>query len=100
MATALSAVAAAKMDLRPVNQRALRRYQEFWKSLVLLDVAMGEVEKLIAAASDHRDKVTCSYRVPDADELMKAAKKAGRSLQVMVTASKRWEAELISREWK
>ncbi|GAA5159824.1 hypothetical protein GCM10023321_43790 [Pseudonocardia eucalypti] len=99
MATALSTVAAAKMNLRPVNQRALRKYQEFWKSLVLLDVAMGDIEKLINEAADHKATVA-SYRIPDAEELMKAAKKAGRSLQIMVTASKKWEAELVSREWK
>ena len=29
-----------------------------------------------------------------------AAKKAGRALEVMSKAAKRWEAELISREWR
>jgi hypothetical protein len=99
MATALSAVTAAKMNLRPVNQRALRRYQQFWQSLVTLDVAMGEVEKLINSLADH-DDATVSYRIPDAEELSKAARKAGRSLQIMVTASKKWEADLVSREWR
>ena len=29
-----------------------------------------------------------------------AAKKAGRSLEIMSKSAKRWEAELISREWR
>jgi hypothetical protein len=32
---------------------------------------------------------------------MKAsAKKAGRALEIMAKSAKRWEAELISREWR
>jgi hypothetical protein len=97
--TALAAVAAAKVNLRAVNHRALARYQQFWQSLVMLDVTLGEIEKLIATAWDD-DKAKCSARVPDVEELTLAVKRVSRSFQVMHTATKRWEAELISREWR
>jgi hypothetical protein len=99
MATAMSAVAAAKMNLRPVNRSALRRYQQFWNSLVVLDAAMGGVAQLMARA-DGASTVRYSYRVPAVEEVLLAAVKVSRSIEAMIGESKKWEAELVSREWQ
>jgi hypothetical protein len=98
MATAMSGVAAAKMNLRPVNKSALRRYQQFWRSLVMLDASLAGVAMLIARAEDYRSER--SYRVPDAEELGQAVVKVERAVQQMISESKRWEAELVSRDWR
>ena len=98
MATAMSAVAAAKMNFRPVNQSALRRYQNFWNSLVVLDMALSGMGQLLARVGESTTKH--SYRVPDVEELVVAALRVHRSMQTMVSESKKWEAELVSREWR
>jgi hypothetical protein len=98
MATAVSTVAAAKMNLRPVNHSALRRYQQFWNSLVRLEAALGDMERLIARAGDSKAKH--SYRVPDATELNRVLKQVKGALQLMINESRKWEAELVSREWR
>ena len=39
------------------------------------------------------------WSVASPEELRAAAKKAGRSLRIIATSAKRWEADLISRDW-
>ena len=40
------------------------------------------------------------WSTPTPEEMKAAAKKAGRSLEIMSKTAKRWEAELVSREWR
>lgn len=88
-------------NLRPVNRRALRKYGEFWRALVLVGNALTDAERVAAAAVDHHHgdrSAHCSSPTPE--ELRAAAKKAGDALHVMSSAARKWEAELISREWR
>ncbi|WP_339122881.1 hypothetical protein [Pseudonocardia sp. D17] len=91
-------------NLKPINRRALRRYGEFWRALALVGNALAEAEQLAAKASDAQsagtEKQTAHWSAPTPDELRAAAKKAGRALHTMSSAAKKWEAELVSREWR
>jgi hypothetical protein len=91
-------------NLKPVNRRALRRYGEFWRALNQLGNALAEAEQLAAKAADAqpagRDRTTAHWSAPTPEELRAAAKKAGRALHTMSAAAKKWEAELVSREWR
>ncbi|MEV1291513.1 hypothetical protein [Pseudonocardia sp. NPDC049635] len=100
--------------LPKVNRRALRKYGEFWRALQL--VGDAEAEKLTAKTRDAERRgerknakgvsakagVTARHAWSRAsgEEMSAAAKKAHRSLQVMSASAKRWEAELVSREWR
>jgi hypothetical protein len=92
---------AQRVNIAPVNRRALRKYGEFWRALQLVGNAVAEAEKLAAKADQTEPgKGAGNWAVPTAEELRRAAKKAGQSLQVMSGSAKKWEAELISREWR
>lgn len=84
-------------QLRPVNRRALRRYGEFWRALSLVGNALAAAETTAKKAADTPG---AHWSAPTAEELQAAAKKAGDALHVMASAARRWEAELVSREWR
>jgi len=89
--------------LRPVNRRALRKYGEFWRALQMVGNAVAQAEALAAKATDHQrvagtGKASWSAATPE--EIRAAVKKATSSLHVISTSAKKWEAELISREWR
>jgi hypothetical protein len=93
-------------NLKPINRRALRRYGEFWRALALVGNALAEAEQLAAKAADQTSrpsasgKQTAHWSAPTPEELRAAAKKAGRALHTMSSTAKKWEAELVSREWR
>jgi hypothetical protein len=94
---------ANRVNVKPVNRRALRRYGEFWRALQLVGAAIAEAEKLAAKAdtgTTKRGGTWAHWATPTPEEMKSAAKKSGRALEVMSKAAKRWEAELISREWR
>lgn len=93
------------VQLKPVNRRALRRYGEFWRALQMVGDALAQAELAALKAADVQPAragagVSAHWSTPTPAELRKAAKKAGTSLHVMASAAKKWEAELISREWR
>ena len=86
-------------NIRPLNRRAMRRYAEFWKALQAVGEAIAEADRLAAKATDAKtSKARWSAATPE--EMKAAAKKAGQSLHIISAAAKRWEAELVSREWR
>jgi hypothetical protein len=99
---AVITAAAARINVRPVNRRALRRYGEFWRALTMVGAAVGEAERLAAKAADLEPPSGAggNWATPTAEELKTAAKKSGQSLHVMSHAARKWEAELVSREWR
>ncbi|WP_214368216.1 hypothetical protein [Pseudonocardia sp. H11422] len=95
----------ASVNLKPVNRRALRRYGEFWRSLQLVAAALAQAELVAQKAADAQPArasagATARWSAPTAQELRSSAKKAGQALHVMASAAKKWEAELVSREWR
>jgi hypothetical protein len=93
------------VNLKPVNRRALRKYGEFWRALSAVGEALGDAERLAAKATDAQPAragagASAHWSAPTPEELRAAAKKAGRALHVMSAKAKRWEAELVSREWR
>jgi hypothetical protein len=93
---------ANRVNVKPVNRRALRKYGEFWRALQLVSAALAEAEKTAAKADTGKPGKgqTAHWSAATPDEMKRAAKRAGRSLQIMSGAARKWEAELISREWR
>jgi hypothetical protein len=95
---------ANRINVKPVNRRALRKYGEFWRALQMVGNALAEAERTAAKADPGTGKggkgQRAHWSTPTPEEMKIAAKKAGRSLEVMSKSAKRWEAELVSREWR
>jgi hypothetical protein len=91
---------ATRVNLKLANRRALRQYGVFWRAVQAVDQAIADAEKLGSEAEDISKQEGQPRTVPSAEELRAAAKKAGRGIEIMAKASKKWEAELVSREWR
>ena len=88
------------------NRRSVAKYGEFWTALQQVGDALAQVEKLGAKAQDaNKARASAgiggrSWSVATPEEIRAAAKKAHHSLKVIATSAKRWEADLVSREWR
>jgi hypothetical protein len=90
------------VNVKPLNRRALRRYGEFWRALQMVGNALAEAERVAAKATDSQPArgQGAHWSTATPQEMKAAAKKAGDALHVMSSAAKKWEAELVSREWR
>ena len=98
--------------LPKVNRRALRKYGEFWRALQLVGDALAEADKVAAKATDTKTKRGGKgmsaksgangehWSTASPEEIRASAKTAHASLRVMASSAKKWEAELVSREWR
>lgn len=91
----------------PINRRALQKYAEFWTALHAVGQALEQAEKLAAKAQDAQPLRASNgtsgrrhWSAATPEEMRAAAKKAHHSLRVISTSAKKWEADLISRDWK
>jgi hypothetical protein len=91
----------------PLNRRALRKYAEFWTALQAVADALEQAERLAAKAVDAQPPRASSgaggrrsWSAASPEEMRAAAKKAHASLRVIATSAKRWEADLVSRDWR
>lgn len=91
----------------PINRRALRKYAAFWAALHAVGEALDQAEKLAARAADTRPAKASngaggrrSWSAATPEEMRAAAKKAHQSLRIIAASAKRWEADLISRDWR
>ncbi|MGH3568656.1 MAG: hypothetical protein ACRDRH_22040 [Pseudonocardia sp.] len=90
----------------PLNRRSVVRFTEFWAALQQVGDALAEVEKLGARAEDaQRARASSgingrSWSAATPGEIRGAAKKAHAALRVIAASAKRWEADLLSCEWR
>lgn len=88
------------------NRRALQRYAEFWAALHAVGEAVVAAEKVAGKAADAQPvKASKSagrrhWAAPDPDEMKSAAKKADTSLRIITKSAKKFESELIARDWR
>lgn len=82
---------------RRVNRRAHERYGTFWNCLLQVDAALGDARKI---ATRLPGSASTPFWVASAEDVAKAIKRVEKALMVLSRSGKRWEAELISREWR
>jgi hypothetical protein len=88
---------------RRANRRAVERFAAFWNALQRVGNALGEAERLAKSAEDAswwRQRNARHWSVASADEVRSALRTCRGSLQILSRSAKRFEPELIHREWK
>ncbi len=90
---------------KAANKRALRKYAEFWTALHAVGEAITAAEKVAAKAADAQPVKASKggrghWAAPDPDLMKATAKKTDRSLRTITASAKKWESELVSREWR
>jgi hypothetical protein len=88
------------MQVKAVNRAAQRRYDNFKHAVALLVMVLeGETKRFITKVDDSKIP-SDSYTVPTREEVEAARRKALASVGAMNRAAKKYEAELISRNWR
>ena len=107
MATATSTAGAAARRTREwarrrADKRALARFGEFWSALQHVGDVLAEAEKLAKNADDSAwvNRNTRHWTVATSDEVKTAVKGCRSSLRILSSQAKRFEPELILKDWK
>ena len=107
MATATSTAGAALRSGRDwarkrADKRALARFGEFWTALQHVGDVLAEAEKLAKNADDNAwtNRNTRHWNIATTDEVKTAVKGCRSSLRIMSAQAKRFEPELILKDWK
>jgi hypothetical protein len=85
------------------NRRAVERFAAFWNALQRVGNALAEAERLAKNAEDAswwRQRNARHWSVASADEVRSALRTCRGSLRILSRSAKRFEPELIHREWK
>ena len=86
-----------------INRRALARCSEFWNALQRVGNALAEAEKVTKNAEDSRwwrERGQRHWAIATADEARAAVRKCRGSLRILSMAAKRFEPELIRKDWR
>ena len=85
------------------NRRAVARFGEFWNALQRVGNALAEAEKLAKNAVDAswwKGRGTRHWSIATADEVRSAIRGCRGSLRIVSAAAKRFEPQLIAKEWR
>ncbi|MGH3937558.1 MAG: hypothetical protein ACRDTG_02830 [Pseudonocardiaceae bacterium] len=89
------------VQVKVVNRRAMARYAGFWKALLLVGEAVADARKVaVRVRDDSGGGMGKRWQVASGEEIVKSCKRADQSLGALCKAAQRWEAELISRDWR
>ncbi len=87
----------AKIVQMIVNRRAHAKYATFWNCLLQVGAVLDDARKLADRVDDSDPP---PWYVADAATIRKASGRVEAALGTLGKNAKRWEAELISREWR
>lgn len=84
------------------NRESLTRFGAFWKALQRVGDALADAEKVSRAVSDGtwKSRNPRHWQVATAEESRTALRRCRSSLRVMSSSAKKFEPELVSREWR
>ena len=96
-----AATAARQWVKGRANRRAVQRFAAFWNALQRVGNALAEAERLVKSADDGwRQRNARHWQVASVDEVRSALRQCRNSLRILVSSAKRFEPQLIRREWK
>lgn len=85
------------------NRQSLARFAAFWSALQRVGNALEDAEKLVKAADSAggwKDRQSRHWAIASADEARTALRHCRRSLRVVSMSAKKFEPDLIHREWR
>jgi hypothetical protein len=87
---------------RRENRRALYRFAEFWAALQAVGDVLAEADRLTAAAADKgsRGSIQRHWTIATPEEIRSGLKRCRGSLRILSASAKRFEPELIVRDWR
>lgn len=100
MASVVGAVRDARR--RRADRRAVAQFQEFWTALQRVGDALAEVEKMSRRTTDTawRQRRARHWELASVDEVRSSLRGCRSSLRVMSNQAKRFEPQLILKDWR
>jgi hypothetical protein len=83
-----------------VNKAAQENYATFRSAIVLLQETVDEHVRGFIAKAEDADIPVGAWVVPTTDELKSLCDKAVREVEEFTKEAKKYEAELVSRNWR
>lgn len=83
-----------------VNKAAQENYASFRAAITLLQETVDEQVRGFIEKAQDADIPAAAWAVPSADELKSLCDKAVREIEEFTKDAKKYEAELISRNWR
>jgi len=80
-----------------VNRHAQAKYATFWNCLLQIGTVLDDARRLADRVDDSGKP---PWHAADAATIRKAVRRVETTLGTLSKSSKRWEAELISRDWR
>ncbi len=96
-------VAAARASARRrANRRAVARFGEFWQALQEVGDALSEAQKAAknAESGDWRERNQRHWAIAGVDEIRSALRGCKFSLRIVSAQAKRFEPQLIEKDWR
>ena len=96
-------VAAARASARRrANRRAVARFGEFWQALQEVGDALAEAQRAAknAEAGAWRERNQRHWAIAGVDEIRSALRGCKFSLRVVSAQAKRFEPQLIEKDWR
>lgn len=83
-------------------RRAVYRFAEFWAALQHVGDVLAEADRLTAAAGDtaRRGPLRRHWTIATPEEIRSGLKRCRGSLRILSSSAKRFEPELIVRDWR
>lgn len=100
MAGVVERVSAARR--RRADRRAVAQFQEFWSALQRVGDALAEAEKMSRRTSDTawRQRRARHWELATVEEIRSSLRGCRSSLRVMSAQAKRFEPQLILKDWR
>jgi hypothetical protein len=86
------------MQVAAINRRAQQNYATFVTAIEMVAVQFDELDKLIDKVDD--TKAAGGFTLATQEELQGLRRRAFDELDRLRTVAKKYEAELISRDWR
>lgn len=86
------------MQIESINRRARERYASFVSAMDMVREALDNLTPLIAKV--HARSGGTGWTVPTREELAGMKRTVGEELERLRSKTKKYEAELVSREWR
>ena len=102
MATRNAYNATHRWSARRANRQALARFAEFWQALQEVGDALAEAQRAVknAESGDWRERNQRHWTIASVDEVRSALRGCRFSLRVVSAQAKRFEPQLIEKDWR
>lgn len=82
------------------NRRSVARFGEFWSALQRVGDVLAEAERLSKSGDKGKNRNARHWDIATVDEVRNSLRRCQSSLRIVSSAAKKFEPELIVKDWR